>query len=522
MWIRILATALGIGALAAAAQLGIAYGLGLVRFPRAFPADGLWATQLTWTAWFAMLAVLAGATGGVWTAGRLRRGTDRAAPLQLGQRIMIVLAAAVGAVVTVALTAVPARAAELAQTSPPLDAALAALLGVVAGILIAVAALSLRVVAVSVAAVVSATWLVALVSVVPSLGPGGDLPLVRLGVLDLPAFGTGARSTVAVLFPPALGLLVGAVVAAAARSRGLPGLHTFLAGFAGPALLALPYLIAPPTGGDRAVQAPAFGGALIAVAAGLLAGLVVAAARLPSDRLTAADLTGEPAGPVTGQVYTGMHTGLAGVKSAVPRPRYGPEQPPGAATAGSDQPGSGTPLPGTPLPGTPWPPPPGPAATDPAMVRPAPEPEPPGVEPPRISERPPAPVPVSPPPHSPDPVSPPPVAPPPVTPRVAAPPVTPPPVTPPQPPPPKMSPPGTAASAEPPTAAKAQPAAKKRPRHHKEEEQHLDWVRSLSGEDDEADPALGKRRLKRDADPDSDENEPGLPRPYAPPDSARR
>lgn len=61
IWSRVLGTAVGVAALAGAGQLGIAYGFGLLRFARDFPSGGLWSTQLTWVAWFAALAALAGA-----------------------------------------------------------------------------------------------------------------------------------------------------------------------------------------------------------------------------------------------------------------------------------------------------------------------------------------------------------------------------------------------------------------------------------------------------------------------------
>jgi hypothetical protein len=81
-WGRTLATALGVGALAGAGQLGIGYGLGLLHYPVPASAvagpgiggpaltSGVWASQLTWLAWFAALAVLAGAAGGNWMARR--------------------------------------------------------------------------------------------------------------------------------------------------------------------------------------------------------------------------------------------------------------------------------------------------------------------------------------------------------------------------------------------------------------------------------------------------------------------
>src|SRR5690606_15150213 len=277
-WGRVLATSAGVAAMAGAVQFGVAYGLQILRFRREFPPGGTWATQLTWVAWVAALAVMAGAVGGVWTAHRLAGGFRR---LELGHRIAVSLAAGLGAAPALVLAALPARQAELAGADPALEAALAALLGLVVGVLAAVSVLSVRVVAVSVAALVAVVWLVALVSVVPTLGPSAPPALVRLGVLDLGVFGGGARRGAAVLSPPLVALVVGVAVAAAARSLGLPAVRTILSGAAGPVLLALAYLVAPPGGGSDAVQAAAVAGAMISIAAGLLGAVVVVAFRRP-------------------------------------------------------------------------------------------------------------------------------------------------------------------------------------------------------------------------------------------------
>ena len=314
-WGRVLTTSAGVAAVAGAGQLGVAYGLQLVRFRRDFPSSGIWASQLTWATWFATLAVVAGAAGGVWTARRLGRGYGGAGRLQLGQRIAVALAAALGATVTVLLTALPARDAGLAGADPALEAVLATTLGLVVGVLAAVAVLSLRVVGVSVTAIIAVVWLVAVVSVAPTLGPAAEPAMVRLGVLDLAAFGQGSRSAVAAISPPAIALLVGVAVAAAARSIGLPLLRTVLAGAAGPVLLVLPYLIAPPRGGEDAVQGAAFGGAVIAVVAGPLAAVAVAVFRLPGRG-------GRDAGAAPGDPYLGGAPGVATVPPA-PEGRYG-------------------------------------------------------------------------------------------------------------------------------------------------------------------------------------------------------
>jgi hypothetical protein len=277
-WGRVLAVALGVGALAGAGQLGVAYGLGLVRFARSFSSDGLWSAQLTWVAWFAALAALAGAAAGAAAAQRHR--LDR----QLGGRIMLAVAAGLGAAVVLPLTALPADGATLVGRTaalPALEAALAAGLGMVVGVLAAVAAQSVRLVALSVTMLVGIVWLLALVSVAPSLAPTAALPEVRLGVLDLPGL-DGARSPVAVLSAPVVAVLICGVIAFAARSRGLSPLVTAVSSTAAPGLLALVYLIGSPGTGDQSVQTAPYAGALIAVAAGLLVSLVVGVVRLPS------------------------------------------------------------------------------------------------------------------------------------------------------------------------------------------------------------------------------------------------
>ncbi|HEY8451973.1 MAG: hypothetical protein FWJ87_13905 [Micromonosporaceae bacterium] len=338
-WGRVLATSAGVAAMAGAAQLGVAYGLQILRFRREFPPGGTWATQLTWVAWIAALAVMAGGVGGVWTAHRLAGGFRR---LELGHRIAISLASGVGAALTVALAAVPARQADLAGADPALEAALAALLGLVAGVLAAVGVLSVRLVAVSVAALVAVVWLVALVSVVPTLGPSAPPALVRLGVLDLGLFGEGARRGVAVLSPPLAALVVGVAVAAAARSLGLPVVRTVLSGAAGPVLLALAYLVAPPGGGSDAVQAAAFAGAMISIAAGLLGAVAVVAFRRPRPE-PEAGWPPEPyaagAGPYAATAV-GPYAGGAHEPYTVPGPLSGlatPPEPTGLAGPAPDE-----------------------------------------------------------------------------------------------------------------------------------------------------------------------------------------
>jgi hypothetical protein len=465
-WARVLSTAAGTAAVAGAGQLGIAYGMGMVHLPTGIPAAGMWETQLTWVAWFAALAVLAGAAGGAWMARRqaARARPGAPGPLELGQRIVVSLAAAVGAGIVIFLTALPARTIDLSGSDPALEAALAALLGVVVGILAAVTTMSLRVAAVSVVTIVTVVWVIALASVAPTLGPDAQPALVRPGVLDLPAFGDGARSTVARLSAPLLVLLISTALAAAARSRGMPRLHTIAAGVAGPALLALAYLIAPPAGDDRAVQGPAFGGAMIALGIALLAAVMLAMTRLPTSQVG-----DPPSGDDDTRAWGAAPTGVsatAAVGATVPEfpPRttdYAPRTT-DYAPREADFPPPADPAPPEPEPiQPPAAPPPraepagtaraestwfDPAGSDPAGSDPAGS-EPAGSEP----------VAAEPARHS-----------------------------------------GPEPAAEPERTATHR--KRRRRKEEPEQDQHMDWVRSLGGESERDDPALGKRRLRRDLD----------------------
>lgn len=277
-WGRVLGTAVGIAALAGAGQLGVGYGLGLVWFAREFPDDGWWSVQLTWVAWFAALAVLAGGMGGAWAA-------DRAGVvLTLSTRAGLAGAAGLGAAVVIPLTALPAESATVVgSTAPATATAVAAALGGFVGIVTTTVAMVVRLVAVSLVPLVAVVWTLGLVSGLAWLASDGSLPLVRLAVLDLPAFSTN-RSTVAILCVPLVALLICGAIAGLARSRQLPPLPTAMSSTAAPGLLAFVYLIGSPSTADRAIQTSAYAASLIAVAVGLLVALLVGVARMPTRR----------------------------------------------------------------------------------------------------------------------------------------------------------------------------------------------------------------------------------------------
>ncbi|WP_203700058.1 hypothetical protein [Asanoa iriomotensis] len=307
-WGRVLLAALGVGLLAGAGQLGFAYGLGVVRFARDFEQlSGQWTAHLAWVAWFAMLAAVAGGLAGNWL---IRRD---GLPETVGSRVAVSVAGGVGALAVAPLAMLPARVATVASGDAVTIAGLSAALGALVGVFAAAAVLSLRVAGLNLGAVTVVVWVVALLSVAPSLAPEDPLPEVRLGVLDATWLGAGLAQRLAVIVMPALALAVGAGIGALARWRGLPLIPVAVSGVVGPALLALAYLIAGPGDGSDRYQAAPYWGALIAVAAGGLGSVLAAVARqlTSGDR----DTAGPPPrhGDHTAEVFPGYTGGTTEV-----------------------------------------------------------------------------------------------------------------------------------------------------------------------------------------------------------------
>ena len=281
-WGKVLLTALGVAAVAGAGQLGVAYGLGIVRFARGFLGDDAhqWSAQLAWVAWFAIFAAVIGAVAGAAMADRhdLR--------LTLTGRIGLAVVAGLGAGIVAPLSMQPARAAQIAPTiNPVLTVGLTATFGALLGTFAAVAALSQRVIAWSLSTMGAIGWLLALVSVAPSLGPEDPVPAIRLGVLDLPSLSDASTRALALIGIPALMLLSSAVIAALARWQDEhPPLAVALCGAGGPGLLAFAYLLAGP--GDAREQAAPYWGAIIGLAAGVLGSVLLAV--LPQPGTTGA------------------------------------------------------------------------------------------------------------------------------------------------------------------------------------------------------------------------------------------
>ncbi|MFE9189715.1 hypothetical protein ACFYL6_08915, partial [Micromonospora sp. NPDC007208] len=282
-WGRLLLTALGVSVLAGAGQLGVAYGFGIVRLTGAFTGTTVnqWPAQLVWVGWFAANAAVAGAV----LTGRLARRDAPAA--STGRQLAVGGAAALGATVIAPLCMQPARAAELISVDPVWAVGICAVVGAVIGAGAAIAVLFRPELGWNMAAVAGVVWLLALISVLPSLGTTGPLPTVRLGVLEPSWLDDAAAQRLALLLLPTVALLAGAATAGLARWRGQAPLVSGATGVAGPVLVAFAYLTAGPGDAVDRYQASPYYGSLIAILAGALGAAAAALLRWPTGTRTA-------------------------------------------------------------------------------------------------------------------------------------------------------------------------------------------------------------------------------------------
>jgi hypothetical protein len=308
--------AVGGAAGAGAAQLGLGYGLGIIAWLPASngASEPAWKAGLAWATWIAATSTIAGAL----LADRSASTSTRVATVDRGGassvtlllwRTALALAAAVGALVTVALVAVPARAVVRTDTfSPQTIAAGYAVLGVVLGLLVAIAAIAARAIAANLIAAGAWLWALAIVDVIDGVAGGRGLPSAQLGVWHFTG-GDGGYFRHIYLPGAALSLgaalVIGCLAAVPAARRGDNRVGVAVSGAMGPLLVASAYFLAAPGLVEPvAEQLSAYLVAPYAVMAGL-AGSVLASAlpvtahpglgptRVPEPDATATD---EPAG----------------------------------------------------------------------------------------------------------------------------------------------------------------------------------------------------------------------------------
>ncbi|MFG1739655.1 hypothetical protein ACGFLT_16665 [Micromonospora chalcea] len=311
-WGRLLLTALGVSVLAGAGQLGIAYGFGVVRLDGAFVDASVnrWPAQLVWVGWFAVVATVAGAV----LTERFARRDDL--PGGTTELLSIAGVSALGATVVAPLCMQPARAAELAGSVDPVWAAgVCAALGAVVGAGAAIAVLLKPPFGWGVAITAGIVWLLALLSVAPTIVSNRPLASVRLGVLEPSWLDAAAAQRLSMLLLPTLALLAGGAVGVLARRAGWPPLVGGAAGAAGPVLVAFAYLTAGPGAATDRYQIAPYYGALIAVVAGALGS--TATTMLPRPVTAGGDPDAVEATDILAPL---PHSAAPGVPAAPPAP----------------------------------------------------------------------------------------------------------------------------------------------------------------------------------------------------------
>lgn len=338
-WVGATGLALGVAAAAGAAQLGLAYGIGVIAWSADPDAAGqAWSASLAWACWVAVTSTVTGAV----IAERLRSRQDDGEPGQSPDdprvervlwHLILAVAAAVGAMVTVVLVAVPAReAAATGVSAPQAQAAGYALVGVLAGVVVTVAVLAARAASTNLILTAAWLWLVAAATVAESVISGRDWSRVPMGFwgsdhgdgllgmsLDQPTFHNIGLLDAATALGAAL--LIGFAAAMRAARRGDHPAGVVVSGATGPLVVTVAYLLAQP---DLAAASAEDLSRHLVIPYTVMAGL-------------AGSLLASAFGPRTGEAPGG--TGKGGAtdsadRPAVPAPRRGRKGEQAAAAAG--------------------------------------------------------------------------------------------------------------------------------------------------------------------------------------------
>ncbi|XVU25524.1 Hansenula MRAKII killer toxin-resistant protein 1 [Actinoplanes sp. CA-054009] len=284
-WIARVATAAGVAAGAGAAQLGLGYGLGVVVWPSATtPDDSVWLGSLGWAVWITASATVFGALVG----SRVRGGPG---PRTTGAwRFALAACAALGALVTVALIALPARSAVRPDTfTPQVIAGGYAAIGLLLGLIVAFWAVSSTPVAANLIATTVWLWALPIAAVIVELATNRTSATYLTSWQFAEVASSGRYG--AIYWPSALltmtaAFLIGAIAAAPAARRGDLSAAAATSGAAGPLLVAFAFLaLAPRLTGALGPIESAYLIAPYAVLTGLAgSALTVAAARSTATR----------------------------------------------------------------------------------------------------------------------------------------------------------------------------------------------------------------------------------------------
>jgi hypothetical protein len=282
-WFALVWKSVGMAIVAVAAQLGVAQTVGLIRWNDVSTES--WSTLLIWLAFIAVVAVVAGAGVGrravrtasadARLAGTRAGRSEPVAPDRVGVTLLAALGGAIGASVGASLAWLAAQTAISPVTYPELVVATTAGAAVVAGTVLAVLAGLVPPIGRNVRVTVGWIWALGLFCAIAGHATHKPFRAPGLGVVDAPSLIPETWwSAPSVMV--AISIVIGAVVAAAARWRGATRLGTIASGFAGPTAVAAAYLIVRPAlqGAPTNLFNP-FHASLIAVAGGLLGSAAV-------------------------------------------------------------------------------------------------------------------------------------------------------------------------------------------------------------------------------------------------------
>ncbi|MEV8506781.1 Hansenula MRAKII killer toxin-resistant protein 1 [Actinoplanes sp. NPDC051475] len=281
-WTAQVAAAAGVAAGTGAAQLGLGYGLGVVVWPTgAADGDDVWLGSLGWATWIAASATVFGAV----IAGRLGRAVGGP------WRFALAASAAVGALLTVALIALPARNAVRPDTfSPETVAGGYAVIGVLLGLMIAYWAVLSRPVAANLIATAGWLWALATAAIVADVFWHRPTATYLSSWQFASAHGDGQGT---IHWPSALltllaAFVLGVIGAWPAARRGDLGVAAATSGAVGPLLVAAAFFVLAPQ------LSPPFGplgSAYLIAPYAVLAGLAGSAATIALAQQSAARRT---------------------------------------------------------------------------------------------------------------------------------------------------------------------------------------------------------------------------------------
>ncbi len=270
-----------VAALAALAQLGLAYGFGLLSWADAAPGaadpvlDYRWNANLAWVAWFSAASCVVGglASGAIGSRASTRHGR--------GTRVTAVVASAAGAFAVGPLVSLSAEQGAV-FSSFPTDPLIASGIGAAVGFALALIGLSSRSVAVNVGASVVLVWVLAILAVFVEIGDRVS-PVTELAVWGSWAGPDSAlgRRGFSIAVPFIVGsALIGAIVAVLARRGPITSSGYRIAaasGIAGPLIVTVAHLVAGPSRVDNAELMSVILVGPYAAIAGLLGSLIVCA-----------------------------------------------------------------------------------------------------------------------------------------------------------------------------------------------------------------------------------------------------